>query len=196
MKDITQPVGQNGANLPDDVFLVQMLLNQVPPAEGGPTPQLDVDGLVGPKTIGAIKQFQRQQLGFEDGLVEPGKKTITCLNAFFQPPPEFQDSAPQLVAGPPAGFAIHRLVYRDVRLQGWKPQGDTVIEVNFDTPLQWFIDSAGDVATKHGNMVRLKIMAHGFTGPGGSQGGGGIQFARKLFPWLTSTGSNRYTASL
>jgi peptidoglycan hydrolase-like protein with peptidoglycan-binding domain len=181
MKNINNTVGEKGANAPDDVFMVQMLLNQVPAQEGGPNPQLNVDGLVGPKTIAAIRKFQRSQLGFEDGIVEPGKKTITRLNAFFQQPTAFQDTAPTLVAstGAISGFSVHRLVYRDVRLLGWRPKGDTVIEVNFDTPLQWFIDSSSDVANKNSNAVRLKLMAHGYTGPGGSQGGGGIQFCRE-----------------
>ncbi|WP_342361160.1 hypothetical protein [Terrarubrum flagellatum] len=47
----------------------------VPPGEGGPTPRLKQDGLVGPKTRSAIKQFQTRQFGSGDSLIEPNKRT-------------------------------------------------------------------------------------------------------------------------
>ena len=160
MRSIVASVGENGTNEVDDVFTVQMLLNHVPSAQGGPAPPLDVDGIVGTKTISAIRRFQLLQLGFEDGLVEPEHATISALAGFFQAPEAFPDEA---FAGPGA-LAVHRLVYRDVRLEGFRPAGDTVIEVNFDTPLQFFLDTAGDVPTHTAQPVRLKIMAHGTPG--------------------------------
>lgn len=54
-------------------------------------------------------------------------------------------------------------ILRDVRLHGWKPQGD-VIEVNFDTPLSWLINRIQDRGNKcSGNLV-VKIMCHGLPG--------------------------------
>ncbi|MGW7610497.1 peptidoglycan-binding domain-containing protein [Streptomyces sp. NPDC054766] len=157
IREISESVGEGGANAPDDVFTVQMLLNHVGPSAGGPNPPLQVDGLVGAKTTGAIRLFQETQLHFQDGLVEPGKVTFKALKGFFTSPDAFPDEA---VAGSGA-FRAHRLVYRDVRLLGNRPAGDTVIEVNFDTPLQWFLDSSADTVAHTAEPVRLKLMAHG-----------------------------------
>ncbi|MFJ1610035.1 peptidoglycan-binding protein [Streptomyces sp. NPDC088253] len=157
VRDLSETVGEGGVNDLDDVFTVQMLLNQVDSAAGGPSPLLDVDGLVGPKTIGAIRWFQNVQLGFQDGLVEPGKVTFNQLKGFFRSPDAFPDP---LVAGDGA-VKPHRLVYRDVRLIGNRPAGDTVIEVDVNTPLQWFLDSSADTVAHTADRVRLKLMAHG-----------------------------------
>ena len=73
---IRAAVGQGGRNDRDDVRTVQTLLNDVAPSSGGPTPKLAVDGLIGPKTISAISKFQQQRLGFADGRVDPGGRTI------------------------------------------------------------------------------------------------------------------------
>jgi peptidoglycan hydrolase-like protein with peptidoglycan-binding domain len=72
-------VGIGGQNDGHDVQYVQALLNirLVDNGEQG----LDLDGKVGPLTIGAIQEFQSSQLGFADGSVEPGKTTITALEA-------------------------------------------------------------------------------------------------------------------
>ncbi len=65
-----------------DVKVVQNLLNanlqKIPP-----TAALRVDGVVGPRTIGAIEQFQRKVVGLmqPDGRVDPNGKTIHALNA-------------------------------------------------------------------------------------------------------------------
>ncbi|MFD7283617.1 hypothetical protein ACFV80_43165 [Streptomyces sp. NPDC059862] len=157
VRDLTASVGEGGINQVDDVFTVQMLLNYVDPGSGGPTAQLDVDGMVGPLTISAIRRFQLTQLGFQDGLVEPARNTIKALRSFFVAPSAF----PGEQAAGSAAVRSHRLVYRDVRLLGTRPAGDTVIEVNFDTPLQFFIDSAADTAASTAEPIRLKIMAHG-----------------------------------
>lgn len=79
---ITASVGQGGANRKDDVFNIQYGLNQVPPVDGGPTPLLKMDSLCGPKTIGAIRNFQMKHFGFQgaDGRIDPGRQTIAKLN--------------------------------------------------------------------------------------------------------------------
>jgi hypothetical protein len=76
---ISQPVGRNGANLRREVQYVQALLN-IFRAEHGST-ALDLDGLVGPKTIGAIEEFQTAVTGVVDGRVDPGAQAITALEA-------------------------------------------------------------------------------------------------------------------
>jgi hypothetical protein len=47
-------------NYKDDVAKIQAALNRFSPAEGGPTPPLKEDGIIGPKTKAAIYQFQRK----------------------------------------------------------------------------------------------------------------------------------------
>ena len=67
-------VGRGGRNGPADVHAVQNALNQRTNAG------LVVDGLCGPKTIGAISSFQASlQQSEPDGLVEPGKATARAL---------------------------------------------------------------------------------------------------------------------
>ena len=83
-EDITidRSVGQAGANQSNDVFKIQYALDQVAPIDGGPTPPLKIDGLCGPKTIKAIRDFQMKQFGWSgaDGRIDPGKQTIKRLN--------------------------------------------------------------------------------------------------------------------
>src|SRR5262245_56416475 len=69
-------VGRGGVNRTDDVRTIQDALNRMGPLRSGPVPPLDVDGFIGPKTIGAIEKFQREQCGFAwpDGRVDPGQK--------------------------------------------------------------------------------------------------------------------------
>lgn len=76
---INASVGEGGVNAPLDVQYVQVLLNSWGPDHG--IAELAMDGLIGPKTNGAIRAFQQAELGFVDGLVEVGLNTITALEA-------------------------------------------------------------------------------------------------------------------
>ena len=95
---ISASVGQGGKNKPDDVSAIQYCLDQVPPIDGGPNPPLKIDGLCGPKTIKAIRDFQLKHFGWPgcDGRIDPGKQTIAKLNEkrqrWIQPhlPPNLQ----------------------------------------------------------------------------------------------------------
>jgi hypothetical protein len=79
---ITASVGLGGVNRPDDVKKIQELLNDVRPEKGGPTPKLVVDGMCGPLTRAAIRNFQiRQQLAVKDSRVDPAGPTLQQLNA-------------------------------------------------------------------------------------------------------------------
>jgi peptidoglycan hydrolase-like protein with peptidoglycan-binding domain len=75
-------VGRGGRNLREDVSAIQNALNQMDLANGGPVAPLVVDGLVGPKTMGAIERFQSVQFPakFADGRVDPGQRTVQRLN--------------------------------------------------------------------------------------------------------------------
>ncbi|MCP4443070.1 MAG: TIGR02594 family protein [Aureispira sp.] len=74
--DISAPVGagSKSKNKTDDVKAVQTGLNQF-------GYKLTVDGDCGPKTIGAIRDFQSKHLGSSnpDGRVDPGGRTWTAL---------------------------------------------------------------------------------------------------------------------
>lgn len=79
---ITAPVGQGGRNLTEDVWNIQYGLDQVAPIDGGPSPQLTIDGICGPKTLKAIRDFQQKHFGWSgcDGRIDPGKQTLAKIN--------------------------------------------------------------------------------------------------------------------
>jgi hypothetical protein len=78
---ISASVGAGGVNTQPDVKIIQTLLNQIPAAAGGPDPDLVVDGLIGNKTITAIKNFQTRHGLVVDGRVDPGQATLARLNS-------------------------------------------------------------------------------------------------------------------
>ena len=84
-RSISKPVGEGvfypNGNLPDDVTIVQKLLNKVPSSEGGPMPLLTVNGKCDSKMIVAIRKFQRT-IGAFDGRIDPGGKTLSHLNVY------------------------------------------------------------------------------------------------------------------
>ena len=57
-KSISSAVGLGEPNLPNDVSVIQYLLNCVPAAHGGPQKELLVDGRAGTPTIEALRRFQ------------------------------------------------------------------------------------------------------------------------------------------
>lgn len=79
---ISKSVGQGGVNIYDDVYNIQYGLDQVAPIDGGPSPQLVIDGKCGPKTIAAIRHFQQKHFGWAgcDGRIDPDQQTIKKLN--------------------------------------------------------------------------------------------------------------------
>lgn len=82
-RTISASVGQGGANRSLDVVQVQELLNLIPTFEGGATPLLTVDGKIGPKTIGAIQQFQLKRFGWggADGRIDVDGQSARWLRA-------------------------------------------------------------------------------------------------------------------
>lgn len=80
MNNLRGSVGFNGKNYRDDVLIVQGLLKS-----NGCDPG-SIDGICGPNTISAIRNFQKKFLSNPDGLIEPGKKTWTRLAATTQDP--------------------------------------------------------------------------------------------------------------
>jgi hypothetical protein len=74
---INDPVGAGGRNNQIDTFTVQFLLNTAR-ARMNLKP-IGLDGDVGPETIGAISEFQRQSFGRSDGKIDPGFRTFQRL---------------------------------------------------------------------------------------------------------------------
>lgn len=110
MVTISASVGQNGVNRPEDVKKVQTLLNQN--RHLSDHPEITEDSISGPKTIGAIRNFQRKVVGMNnpDGRVDPGGKTITALNTGAisgnkpaKPPPAPSPETPTPVPGKSPG---------------------------------------------------------------------------------------------
>ena len=79
---ISKPVGMGGVNVFEDVFNIQYGLDQVAPIDGGPSPQLVIDGKCGQLTLGAIREFQKKHFGWAgtDGRIDPGKQTLAKIN--------------------------------------------------------------------------------------------------------------------
>lgn len=81
MSSITASVGRNGVNKHNDTITVQKLINQnirlITPLR-----PISEDGKAGPKTIGAIEEFQRRvlRLSRPDGRVDPHGRTLQKLN--------------------------------------------------------------------------------------------------------------------
>src|SRR5262245_61555190 len=98
MANLNGSVGQSGKNIRSDVGLVQQLLNADLPL--GKT-SLVTDGLVGPKTLAALTEFQRRKGLAPTALVSPGDATWQKLSAG---PAALRTLNPQVpVAAPPAG---------------------------------------------------------------------------------------------
>lgn len=90
MYTISTSVGEQGQNSNAvDIRLIQMLLNRIPSVKGGSNPKLVADGLIGPKTIAAIRNFQTvQELPVADGRVDPDGSAIKRLNDLLAAPPD------------------------------------------------------------------------------------------------------------
>lgn len=74
---ISGSVGQRGANQGLDVRIVQRLLNDW--LSRTQQTQLKMDGIVGPKTLGAISSFQKNHALGTDGRVDPMGPTIQVM---------------------------------------------------------------------------------------------------------------------
>ncbi|MGV9938529.1 peptidoglycan-binding domain-containing protein [Streptomyces sp. NPDC003401] len=77
---LRQPVGSGGTNSKPDVAYAQLMLNDWR-GRNGVSPLLDVDGSVGPRTIGAITFFQQRVTGIVDGRFDPGGPGVGALES-------------------------------------------------------------------------------------------------------------------
>jgi peptidoglycan hydrolase-like protein with peptidoglycan-binding domain len=77
---IRRSVGAGGVNNPQDVGIVQHLLNLSHALRGVPTERLQVNGIAGPETLAAISEFQSKFCTAVDGRIDPHRETIMQLN--------------------------------------------------------------------------------------------------------------------
>ena len=80
-KSLSGSVGRTARNNFDDVRLVQYLLNCVPIQYGGPTRELLVDGVCGPRTVHAIIEFHRARPGATASRFAPRRQNFRSLLA-------------------------------------------------------------------------------------------------------------------
>jgi hypothetical protein len=132
-------------NLPDDVSIVQDALNQIDPGKGGAFPRLTVNGkITGSEdpTVKAIRNFQRHQLGFEDGVVDPGNKTENKLHEVLRAlgggatttpgptPPGAPSTGRVVIVNQPAGEIFPLTILPDEDGQGGRPLKPDLNSVN------------------------------------------------------------------
>jgi len=89
MSSIFQSVGKGGSNQRQDVITVQTLLNDNI-RKLTPLPLLKVDGIIGPRTLGAIEMFQKRVAGIlqPDSQVDPHGPTFKALLGCGCDPPQ------------------------------------------------------------------------------------------------------------
>jgi peptidoglycan hydrolase-like protein with peptidoglycan-binding domain len=90
---ISRSVGASGVNSPADVRTIQDALNGVPTENGGPDPELKVDGIVGPLTLAAIKAFQQAHVRVVDSRIDPNGATLKALNTELDTTPAVAQAA-------------------------------------------------------------------------------------------------------
>jgi hypothetical protein len=80
MVNIAQSVGERGINRDNDVRAVQTMLNHHIRPLG--LMALKVDGNIGPRTIDAIRRYQKSVVGIAvpDGRIDPGGRTLSKLS--------------------------------------------------------------------------------------------------------------------
>src|SRR6202171_3090435 len=106
---IGSPVGENAPNIAEDVRTVQRLLNGVPLGIGGPGNPLKIDGIAGPLTKGAIRQFQSRHLSRADGRVDPEGPTLQKIPALTLGGGLSGQASPAAPGATPSGNTISRL---------------------------------------------------------------------------------------
>jgi peptidoglycan hydrolase-like protein with peptidoglycan-binding domain len=77
---IKSSVGSGGVNELMDVSVVQYLLNRASARVGTPLELIEVDGIMGPETLAAIREFQQRYFPKRvDGRLDPSGETLSLL---------------------------------------------------------------------------------------------------------------------
>jgi peptidoglycan hydrolase-like protein with peptidoglycan-binding domain len=149
IRSISHPVGVNAPNHQADVSVIQDLLDMIPVAQGGPNTLLKVDGITGPKTLHAIREFQHRGCGFHwpDGRVDPGGKTIQHLQ---EGAARYGDTR----------FWISRFELRDLPAPRTSQTDDTFYEIGGDNSgrrgVYWFAPQGFRLANPQLTLMRLE----------------------------------------
>jgi len=218
---IKESVGNKAQNKEADLKVVKTLVLKIhPPYNVAPTDKergaIDASkNVCEPELITYLARFQKMSVPNEapsGGRVMPGGNTIKRLKQFADACDKTRASAATSSAAMSMGLdRLYReeapadtpdkvVIIRDVRLHGWKPDGEHVLEVGEDTPLSWPIQWVVDASKALNSKLVVQIMAHGAgvkigerdtwswkemsigKEPVFSQGGGGVQFCDK---WIT-----------
>ena len=79
--DIKKSVGDGGDNQPEDVAIVQYLLNLTSERQKVPKKAVPEDGKAGPETIAGIKEYQAKFCKTEvGGKIDPGQETMASFS--------------------------------------------------------------------------------------------------------------------
>jgi hypothetical protein len=81
-KSIDRAVGLGEPNLPDDVRVIQYLLNCVPAADGGPQKELVVNGRADTATLEAIRRFQWTSVKIAGARIAPRSPLLLDLHRY------------------------------------------------------------------------------------------------------------------
>ncbi|WP_110877541.1 peptidoglycan-binding protein [Franconibacter helveticus] len=130
-------VGFGGRNAPADVKLVQQLLQK------NGFPQLQADGMFGPKTLHAIKSFQAKFMRNPDGLINLNGRTWRNLAGLGssnvkpipQPSQPTQTSFPQPEG--PRNFSSGRLTVKEGQLTFNAEGNDMLSSIYFSRRIHW-----------------------------------------------------------
>jgi hypothetical protein len=147
---LSNSVGRKGKNLPEDIKLLQHLLNLNWPLPQAPLPE---NGVLDAATISAIENFQRTALGqaSPDGQVDPHGDTLALLNADkFSLLPHFVQ--------PPGGGAVV-----SVSATSMNPGFLTSTGVTRDPGLQAIVERR--ILTKSTALKKLRFALVDLTGP-------------------------------
>lgn len=148
-RTISHSVGLGAVNHHADVLVVQDLLSLIPKTQGGPRSLLKTDGIMGPKTLHAIREFQHKGCGFRwpDGRVDPGGKTIEHLQAKAA---QYGETA----------FWISRMELRDPPAPRTAQTNDTFYEIGGSKSgrkgIYWFAPPGFRLANPDQTLMRLE----------------------------------------
>ena len=168
-------VGWAGRNSPQDVRTVQAMLNALTAAEGAPPARLAVDGMIGARTVDAIKRFQQtSRLPVADGSIEPGRNTIRALGECLNRRDALPRGLPSLTAPQPQivnalSGAMPVMASPSDRKTNRSDAGTNGLTmVRKGAPTGWTIISSGgfDVSIGYFGAIRMNIYAKHDTEPG------------------------------
>jgi len=151
--ELTASVGAGSENNREDVICIQSLLNLFR-KEQRAQPALTVDGLVGPRTLAAIADFQKAMTGYVDRRIDPGQRAMRALVGATVGRMPALPAIPRIKRPDPAFMTMYRALpsfgstIPPAPIQRGSPFMDTAPAPTdwFDTPLTgWTVETSGAV---------------------------------------------------